>query len=233
LISFQKIVDLSDELYTDMPSWPTSPELKVGPLKRMVRDLAENSIIDQMPMHTGTHVDSPLHFIPDGKSLDKYDVSDFMGEGVVLDFRNKKPGEGITSKDLEPFVDSIHEGDIVMLCTNWSKRKGFNKEYMYMWPYPEPSACDFVASKKVKAVGTEGMSIGPWSGTVPAQGPISKFTSAEVHKALLKEGILVIEGLANLEATLDGHSQNRAFFSFAPLKFKGVEGAPCRAFAFL
>ncbi|MEM0286629.1 MAG: cyclase family protein [Nitrososphaerota archaeon] len=230
---YSEVVDLSDYLYADMPSWATLPSLKYDYYQTAVRDLFTISIVTRMHMHLGTHVDVELHSVPEGRSVEKYPVDNFVGEGVVLDLRNKRAGEEITEQELSMFDSEIREKDVVMLCTDWSKKKGFNQDYIYRWPFLGPSACKYLVRKKVKAVGTEAMSIAGWTGSVPAHGPVTSYSSADIHNMLLQKGIVIIEGLANLSYLIDKKKDRRALFVFAPVKFTGVEGAPCRALALL
>jgi len=232
-LKIRRIIDLSDTLYPGMPSWPTLPDLRFEAIKRAVRDLYTIHAITRMHMHVGAHVDVPLHSIPEGKSIDQYEVEKYTGEGVVLDFTMKKPGEEIAQQDLERYTHEINQNDVVMLCTMWSRKIGFNSDYLYKWPYLGTEGCKFLVEKGVKAVGTEAMSIAGWSDTVPTQGPVSKYSSVEVHNLLLEKDILIIEGLSNLHKVLDGKKSNRAFFIFAPLNFVGTEAAPSRAMALI
>jgi arylformamidase len=230
--SFNRVVDLSNSLYVGMPSWQTNPELLFGPVKRAVRDIFTLSVVTQMHLHTGTHVDAPLHSLAGGRTIDSFSVDEFMGSGVVLDFRSKKAGEEITAQDLRLFDSSIQRQDVVMLCADWHKRRGMNADYLYRWPFLGESGAKFLVEKRVKAVGTEGMSIAGWTDTVPAQGPVTKCSSSVIHNLLLENDILVIEELSNLSDVLGSNRSARAFFAFAPIKFIGTEASPCRAVAF-
>jgi kynurenine formamidase len=229
----KRIIDLSPTLYPSMPSWQTQPELRYELVKKVVRDNSTVSMITQMHMHIGTHVDAPLHSIQEGRTIDTYPVERFLGEGIVLNFRHKNPSSEITETDLRKFDNLISPGEIVMLCTDWSKKRGFNTTYLYQWPYLGPEACQYLAQKKIKTIGTEGLSIGPWSSPVPAQGPVSKYTAGEIHRLLLEKEILIVEGLCNLSDILGTTDTARAFFVFAPLNFVGSEASPCRALGFL
>ncbi len=231
-LKISRIVDLSQSLYPGMPSWPTLPDLRFEAVKKAARDVYTINVITQMHMHIGTHVDVPLHSIEEGKSVEQYSIERYVGEGVVLDFTVKKPAEEITGQDLLAYSDSIKPGDVVMLCTDWSKQRGLNSDYLYKWPYLGITGCRFLLEKKVKAVGTEGMSIAGWTETVAAQGPVSKYSSVEIHNMFLEKDIIIIEGLSNLSEVLADRKTARVFFAFAPLNFVGAEGAPCRAMAF-
>jgi arylformamidase len=229
----KQIVDLSQLLFNDMPTWQTNPDLKYDQMQKVARDLFNVTVIRQMHMHTGAHVDVPLHSIQQGKTVDQFPIDKFMGEGVVLDFRKKKPAEEITRDDLKDFDNSILGNDVVMLCTDWSKKVGYNSDFLYKWPFPNIEACKYLVEKGVKAVGTEGLSIAGWTGNVRAQGPVTNLSSADIHNTLLERDILIIEGLANLSEILKDNKSARAFFIFAPVKFAGVEAAPCRASALI
>ena len=228
-----RVVDLSQSLYNTMPSWQTNPDLKYEPMKKAARDIFNVTVISQMHMHTGAHVDVPLHSIQEGKTVDQYPIERYMGQGVVLDLRGKGAAEAITAKELEPYEDDIQRGDVVMLCTDWSTKRGFNSDYLYRWPFPDLAACKFLAEKGIRAIGTEGLSIAGWTGDVPVQGPVTQISSESIHNVFLEKDILIVEGLSNLSELLrGGHVRAaRAFFVFAPLNFVGTEAAPCRAFA--
>jgi arylformamidase len=227
----KQIIDLSQPLFNNMPSWQTNPDLKFEQIKKAARDIFSVTVITQMHMHTGAHVDVPLHSIQQGKTVDQFALERYMGEGMVLDFRGKAPAQEITADDLRANDSSISKNDVIMLCTDWSKKIGYNSDYLYKWPFPNVEACKYLARKQIKAVGTEGLSIAGWTGNVPAQGPVTELSSADIHNSLLEKGILIIEGLANLSELLGNKKSVRAFFIFAPLNFVGVEAAPCRAMA--
>jgi arylformamidase len=227
----KQIVDLSQPLFNNMPTWQTNPDLKYEQIKKAARDIFNVTVITQMHMHTGAHVDVPLHSIQQGKTIDQFPIENYLGEGVILDFRGKKAAEEITEKDLSSYDDSILKRDVVMLCTDWSKKIGYNSDYLYKWPFPNVEACKYLIKKEIRAVGTEGLSLAGWTGSVPSQGPVTKLSSAEIHNYFLEREIMIIEGLSNLSELLGDRETARAFFIFAPLNFVGVEAAPCRAMA--
>ncbi len=124
--------------------------LKYEPIKKAARDIFNVTVINQMHMHAGAHVDVPLHSVQEGKTVEQYPIDRYIGEGVVLDFRRKRPAEEITEEDIRIYEDSISDEDVVMLCTDWSKKRGYNSDYLYKWPYLGVPACNFLAERKVK-----------------------------------------------------------------------------------
>jgi arylformamidase len=230
----KKIVDLSLVMYSCMPAWPTHPNFLYEQTRNAARDGATMHLIHQMTTHTGTHVDTPLHFVPEGQSVDQLPVEAFMGEGVVVDLSYKKPKEEITVEDLETYDGDIQTGDVLMLHTGWDKRLGFNAEYLFEWPFLVEDTAQYVVHRGVKAVGVDTLSVGGWGSDVPGHGPTTRSESnAETHRVLLGAGILLVEALANLDQVLDGARARRAYFIYVPIAIQGAEGGPCRALALL
>ena len=224
-----EIIDLTHSMYHGMPGWPTHPILSVKPLKILnidgynVKELVINT-------HHGTHLDAPAHMLEDGKTLDQFELSKFFGEGVALDLSYKKDGEGITATDLKKF--DIKRGDMVFLYTGWSKFRGFNKKYLYLWPYLTPDGADYLVNLDVKLVGTDGLSIGAWGGSTSVAKPVDS-TALEVHQKLLGKEIIIAEEVGNLDKLLKEKNQQRAFFIVLPLKISESDGAPARIVAVL
>lgn len=232
-IKYQRVVDLTHTIYPSMPLWPTLPQPSYEYTKWAARDFYTMTIIRRMATHTGTHLDAPAHFIPEGDTVDRIPIERYMGEGVVLDLTFKGPGEEITASDLKQYESEIREGDVVMLYTGWSGKRGLTKEYLYFWPHVGVESAKYLASRKIKAVGIDGLSIAGWAENVPAQPSIAKSSPVDVHVTLLREGIIIVEEVANLDKVLEGRKTARAFFIFVPLNLVGAEGAPCRAIAFV
>ncbi|MFQ6075038.1 MAG: cyclase family protein [Candidatus Bathyarchaeia archaeon] len=230
----KKIIDLSHTMYHSMPAWPTSPNFLYEMTGHAARDRSTMHIIRQMTTHTGTHVDTPLHFVVGGKSVDQLPIEAFVGEGIVIDISHKKAGEEIRANDLKPYADQIRPDDVLMLYTGWGEKIGFNPEYLFEWPYLVEESAEFIVRKRVKAVGTDGLSMGGWEHEVPAHGPIApRGSPAETHRILLREGIILVEALRNLDKVLEGQKTKRAFFVYAPISIRGAEGGPCRAMALM
>jgi arylformamidase len=216
-----------------MPGWPTQPSLKYERIKSVARDTYALTLITQMVTHTGTHLDTPAHFLPDGKTVDQLPVESYYGEGAVIDMSRKKAAEEITKEDLEKYESDIRKGEVLFIRTGWDKKFGLTPEFLYEWPYLGVESAEWLVSKKIKAVGIDGLSIGGWNETVPAHPPSAKSSPTDTHKILLSANIVIIEVVANLDQVLEGRDSARAFFLFAPLNFVNAEGSPTRAVALL
>lgn len=223
-----RIIDLSHQLFHNMPSYPTLPSFKIDHLKIAARDGFTVSKITSMHTHLGTHIDLPLHIIPGSKSLDDYGLEDLSGEGAVIDLTYKKEGEEITERDLIEYGSYVKKGEMLFVYTGWSKKRSLTPTYLFKWPHLGEDAARFLVRKRIRLLGMDGLSVGGWSGRVATQGPIAKTSSLRIHEVLLEAGILLLEEVANLDKVLMGEKVARSFFIVAPLPIRGAEASPCR-----
>jgi len=229
-----KVIDLSSPIFSFMPIWPTLPDVVVMPFKNIVRDGVRITLV-KMTTHSGTHTEVPAHFLEHGKSLEQIPVERFIGEGIVIDLSNKvKPGKPIELSAVKDcYDDEIKKGDVVMLYTGWSKKRGFNAEFLFEWPYISHELAEYLVSKGIKAIGIDTISVSGWCEKVATHDPVTDEDASIIHKIFLQNDIIIIEDLNNLDRVLEGRGSRRAFFIFAPLLIIGSEAAPCRALAFI
>ncbi len=199
-----------------MPIYPGDP----APSFERAATLEKNGVnLTRMTLgsHTGTHTDAPIHFIEDGIPVDRIPVSDFFGEALVIDLSGKKPiGSGIVAADLEPYGGAIKNDDIVLLYTGSSDQWGnpsTNSNYTYL----TGDCCEYLARKKVRAVGIDFLSVEQFKAKEPV-----------AHKMLLSHNIFIIESLSN---ALRQFSGQRILFVCLPIKLQNGDGAPSRAIA--
>ncbi len=112
------------------------------------------------------------------------------------------------------------------------RRGGNNSRYLFEWPYVDLDLAQYLSTKGLKAVGTDGLSIAGWGGgSVPGHGPITS-TAREVHQTLLRMGTIIIEELTNLDKLLQGGKEFADVYTiFLPLRIDGSDGSPVRAVA--
>jgi len=228
----EEIVDLSNPIDHDIPVWPTMPPVELIRTAWAARDGATMERVE-MATHTATHVDSPRHFIPGGKTLDDYPLGKFMGQGVALDLTPKEPGEPITVAEIQQHEDEVEDDDVVMLHNGWDTYYGRTPEYLFEWPYLTGESARYLADLGPKAVGIDGLSVAGWTEEVPAHGPTTEVSPAESHVPLLENDVIPIEEVRNLGRVLDGRETRRAYFLYPPLDFQGTSGSSVRCFAFL
>ena len=213
---FKKATDLTHHLRNGMPIYPGDPSPSFENYSTLQKDGVNLTRII-MGSHTGTHLDAPRHFIQDGIGIDGIPPDKLIGEAYVADLSKKPIGSGITSKDLRRELDEkIVKDDIVVVYTSCSERWGvesINRDYTYL----TGDAADYLASKRVRAVGIDFLSV-------------EKFKAAEpvVHKTLLGNGIFIIESLSSALKQFVG---KRILMICMPIKLENGDGAPARVVA--
>ena len=115
-----EMVDLSRLIYDGMPKIPILPDVHVQKFLSLEKGHPLNVTELSLPCHAGTHVDAPIHIIPNGKSIEELPLDAFVGAGAVIGVK-KKGGEEVTAKDFESSGVQVNHGDILMLYTGWMK----------------------------------------------------------------------------------------------------------------
>jgi polyketide cyclase len=157
-----------------------------------------------MDMHCGTHIDAPLHMLKGGDTIEKYDLSKFIGDCKLFDLTDVD--EAIRKKDIENL--DIQKDDIVIFKTKNSFDQGYNPKFVYI----EEDAAMYLSEKGIKTVGIDAMSIERDKKEHPS------------HKIILGANIGVIEDLY-----LKNVGQGQYFLSALPLNIRGSEASPIRA----
>lgn len=173
-----KYIDLTHTFDTHMPVYPGDPI----PELIQIADLQKEGYTDyqiKTGMHVGTHMDAPLHMLEDGKRLSDIAVEKFIGKGCLIDAR----GASVVSADFLEKSDAKKD-DIVLVMTGFSKKF---REAEYYGKFPEIGE-DF-AGKAVEL----GVKIVGMDTPSPDRPPF------KVHKILLRNEILIVENLTNLE----------------------------------
>ncbi|MCI4372096.1 MAG: cyclase family protein [Thermoplasmata archaeon] len=212
----RRVHDLTALLETHMPTWPTSPLPVFEPIAILARD---GYVIERVNCltHTGTHMDAPSHFIEGGTTVDRILPDQLVGSAVVLDVRSEVEGNIIPTRALKKHWPEGKHPDFALLRTGWSRERAPSKHYLYDFPGLEPSGAEWLVQQSVRGVGTDTLSIDPYTNSI-----------YEAHKILLKRGIWILEALDHLESLAEGTEYTLVA---APLKIAGASGAMARVFA--
>ena len=201
-----RIHDITVPLSSDLPIYPGDPGIDIDPFSRISQGDSANVSRISMGSHSGTHMDAPYHFDDAGTTVDEIALETVIGKALVLEILGVKE---IGRQELEPF--RIEGEERLLLKTDNSKlwrQKGFFEGYAAL----TKEGAQYLRDAGVRLVGIDYLSIEGFHG------------GGDVHRTLLEDGILVIEGL-NLDGIKAGHYQ----LICLPLKLKGGDGAPVRA----
>ncbi len=199
-----RIIDVSMLIHHDMPVYKNLEEKRPvhTAYRSMPKDQVNESVLT-INLHTGTHVDAPLHMIQGGQSAEFLPLDRLMGPCRVLNLIGVRGG--ISQADLEGF--DIKPGSFILLRTDNSLEDGFRPDFVYL----SENGGNYLSRLRVAGVGIDSLGI---ERDQPGHG---------THMALLQKGILIIEGLV-LRDVVPGDYLMVAL----PLKIQGAEGAPAR-----
>ena len=79
-----QIIDISRDI-TSCALYPGDPEVKLDVVSTLTGGDSCNLSAIYTGLHNGTHADAPLHFIDGGDSIEKADLSVFIGECHVIE----------------------------------------------------------------------------------------------------------------------------------------------------
>src|SRR5690348_9947188 len=159
-----RIVDLTQPWGDRMPTWPQFASIEVTDITTHHRD-RKSTVLVKTNMHTGTHIDAPIHYSETGKHLGDIPLADLVGTGLVIDLRPiTKPWSYYSLDDVlgcMPKGEEIREGDVVVLYTgwdqyNWTKPTRDDVMYFDRHPGPQPEVIDYlIEEKRIKWLGAD------------------------------------------------------------------------------
>ncbi len=232
-------VDLTHAFDQSTVYWPTEDgfQLSVQKFGMTPKGYFYSSNRFTAAEHGGTHLDAPIHFFRQGKSVEQLSLDRFVGEAAVIDVteacsRDADYQVGVT--DLRAWEERCGRQlvDVIVLIHTgfgrfWNQRseylgtdqKGPEAVAQLHFPGLAPEAARWLTEhRSIKAIGIDTASID--------YGQSQRFQS---HVALFKHNIPAFENVANL----DRLPAQGATVIALPMKIKSGTGAPLRIIASL
>lgn len=201
-----EIIDISPLINSKIAVFPGDTPFQEDFL--MSTDAGENITLSKITttVHLGAHTDAPNHYAPRSDSIEKRDLSYYLGSCQVIEVKLPR-GERIQKK---------HVADKVILAERvLFKTKSFPNPYQWNSDFNSLSAelVHELAAKKVKLVGIDTPSI-----------DLSEDKILESHTAVHKHNMAILEGIV-LDHVAEGIYELIAL----PLKIEGADATPVRA----
>lgn len=175
-------IDLTRLIQDGLKAYPGDRNTILKKSKFLEKDSYNNYLLET-GMHTGTHIDSPMHLTDSPDFLYEYPLDCFIGHGVIIDAEELKE-----DKNGKKFHTKIKDRDIVLLYTGKSKLFG-SDEYFEYAPDISEAFLNLLIEKNIKMLGMDCSS--------PDKFPFP------VHKKLFSNKTLMIENLTNLDPLLN------------------------------
>ena len=200
-----KVYDISMKIYYDMPVYKGKASKR--PVIKAESDFTSGTVYEtrlEMNMHTGTHIDAPMHILQSGNAIDTLELEKVVTKCKVFDFKDVE--QRISREHL--VEKNIVEGDFILLKTKNSYLDILEDEFIYL----DRTGADYLKNKRIKGVGIDALGI--------ERGQ----PEHETHKILLGAGIVILEGLRLKEI-----EEGEYLLVAAPINVIGAEAAPARA----
>ena len=180
--------------------------------------------------HTGTHVDAPAHFNPEGRYASELTARELMVPAVVIDIADRAaadPDAVVTVADVRDYErrrGRIDEGTAVLMYSGWGAKvvdpatyRGADGSGVLHFPGFSTDVCEWLLRRrKIQALGVDTLSIDPGNSA-----------TFETHKLLNGADRYGIENLARLH-TLPATG---AFITVGLIPFKHGSGGPAKVLA--
>jgi len=197
-----KIYDVSMTISPDMQVYKNLDSKK--PVIEVVSDFSFASSHEtklSMNLHTGTHMDFPLHMIENGANSDTLELLNLIRPIKVFDMTSVVD----SIKDIDLMKLEIEPNDFLFFKTKNSYDEKFIPNFIYI----DESASDYLASKNIAGIGIDGLGVERNQEKHPT------------HKILMNHNIIIIEGLRLKEV-----EQGKYFMYALPIKIKHSDALP-------
>jgi arylformamidase len=203
----KKLIDISRSISNEAVVYPGDDKINHHYLCEIDNENPCNiTLLGNWSTHFLTHVDPPLHFIKDGKSLDEIEINRFFGKVKVVEIDSDSIQSFHLSKlNLEPKTTVFFKTRNSDIKTT----SPFYEKYVYI----SKNAAELAVKIGLNMVGIDYISV-------------DKFEDEDypAHRTLLGGNVLILEGI------ILNHIKPGDYFFYAfPLKIKHGNGSPVRA----
>lgn len=205
-----KIWDISLTISPNLPTWPGDPKAIIERVSAIASGANANVSRMDMGVHTGTHVDAPLHFIDGTSAVESMKLEVLIGPARVVQVADDVAV--ITREVLERLEIPAGTTRILFKTRNSQYWANQVREFQTDFVGIDESGARYLVEKGIRLVGVDYLSVAPYKQSRPT------------HQVLLGANMVIVEGL-DLSAVEPGEYQ----LVCLPIKIQGSDGAPARA----
>jgi arylformamidase len=198
------LLDISVPIREGMVVYEGDPEVRLGRFASIEAGATANLSRLDFGVHSGTHVDAPIHFLDGAAGVEQLPLDALVGPAHVVAASHV---QGELDEATLRRLDLPDAGDRLLFKTPNSllwERDGFAHDFISL----TGDGAAYLVARGVRLVGIDYLSIG----------------DADAHRALLGAGVVVVESL-DLRRVEPGPYR----LICLPLKIVGADGAPARA----
>ncbi|GAP08194.1 MAG TPA: cyclase family protein [Anaerolinea thermolimosa] len=230
-LSFTSFIELHHSLHAGVPVWPGDPPIQISDHARLER---EGYFLRRLNLgeHSGTHLNAPAHFLPQGLAVDQLPPERLVLPAVVIDVH----AACAVNADFALPLEEVHawerehgrvpSGSLVILFTGWEDRwdapirywNGDSEGRLHFPGFSLESARYLIEECGAAGLASDGPGLEP--------GLDEAFS---VNRYLLERNALALENLCRV----DRLPASGATLVIGLLRIEGGSGAPVTILAFL
>jgi arylformamidase len=204
----EAIIDISVPLLPGMAIYAGDPHLSLERVASLDEGATANVSRLDMGVHTGTHIDAPIHFLPDGAAAEHLALETLIGPAQVVD---ATAGTGhLDAATLASLEITVGVERVLFKTRNsalWESGR-FETGFIGL----TADGAEWLVARGVQLVAVDYLSVAPYGDPTPT------------HRALLGAGVVILEGI-----DLRGVEPGPYRLICLPLRLVGSDGAPARA----
>lgn len=230
-IHYTRILDLSHKIHPQIPLWAGDPAVEFQPVTSLASD---GYYLRQFSMgeHSGTHINAPNSFDPEGKGIDRYPPEALVLPAIAINIQTQaeaNPDYQLTIDAVlawEKQYGQIAPDHLVLLYSGWQDR----------WPDPQrflnadrQGKMHFpgFAGETTKFLITERAIAGVGIDTHGVDSGLDE--NLTTNRLILQQSGIVLENLTNLHQL----PPTGTTIVIGRLPLQGGSGSPAAVFAFL
>lgn len=229
------IIDLTYPFDNETVYWPNNKPFQWNKLKwgKNATGHWYASAAFSASEHGGTHLDAPIHFAEQGRTIDQIPLEELVGPAIVIDVRTQvqdNPDYELQVEDVQAWEmehGQIPKKSLVLLFTGWGAYWPERTRYLgsstpedaatlHFPGYSAQSIQFLVSQRGIRGIGIDTASIDP--------GRSKEFPA---HRVLSEANLYALENVA----ALDQLPAKGALVTALPMKISGGSGGPVRIFA--
>jgi arylformamidase len=199
-----QVVDISVPVREGMVVYEGDPDVRLERVAAIADGAAANLSRLDFGVHSGTHVDAPVHFIDGAPGADALSLDALVGPAHVVDATHMH--SDLDADTLGAL--GLPDGAERLLFKTPNSRLWTRDEFVRDFISLTGDGAAALVARGVRLVGIDYLSIG----------------DADVHRTLLRAGVAVLESVDLREIEPGAY-----WLACLPLKLVGADGAPARA----
>ena len=201
------VIDLTVPIGEGLPIWPRNPGLSLRFHQSF--EAGDSAYVTEatLGLHTGTHLDAPMHYLRDEGGIETLPLETLMGPARVLEVEG---AECVRAEELA--AKNLKGATRFLIKTRNSENRWWEKPFDENFCHMTRDAAQLLLENGMTLLGVDYLS-------VDARG-----AGSAVHLLLMPAGVVLLEGL-NLRDAPEGDYELIAL----PALFAGRDGAPARA----